>query len=77
MSNVAQQLTMEATMLHTFLEQPREDLGSTTRVLIAKELPEVRGWRMAGEPEVLAAIELWNEKKRQECKARILAELKI
>lgn len=64
-------------LIHTAFEESREDLGATARLFVAKELPEVRGWTQAGSPEVLAAVEAYNEKKRAACKARILANLSL
>ena len=61
--------------LHTFAEQSRADLASSVRSVTTIDLPEVRGWREASHPDVLAAAKIYNERKGAEHRARLLAML--
>lgn len=54
-----------------------ERLGFEARVVVEKDVPLVRGWKVGGEPEVQSAIALYNQKEYERCKQAALALIKI
>lgn len=62
-------------MLHSFAKDFRQDLATDVTVAVAKDLPEVTGYRVATSEPFKVAIAAYNEREYEACLARQLARL--
>ena len=57
----------------TFVER----IAFEASVALEKESPIVRGWNTGNDPQILAAVEQYNEAQRTRCLTAALATLKL
>lgn len=54
------------------IRETLENIGGDVRVITEEDFALVRGWNVAGDPAVLAAIHEENARLKDVCKARFL-----